>query len=281
MARIVIVGSVAVDELLELAQPLRPYAHLDGRPSGRRLGGGAANTARPLARAGHEVTVVSAVGTDEDGDFILERLAAEGIGTQTIARVPGPSTRSLVLLDADRERTIVNLHRCVEPEGAARLRDLPADAVYVRSREGDVAPHMAARLEDALVLAHVPPLAPGSRPAHLLVGSAGDLPAKVIESPWELGIEVGGACLRAFVVTHGALGAVGFSPEGRLTVPAPRVDVHDSTGAGDAFAAGLLHALTAGKALPAALETACAWGAREVETPRPGEERPLRSSGRS
>ena len=268
MSRILIVGSVAVDEVVELEQPLRTGSHMDGRATVRRLGGGAANTGRPLARAGHGVTLVSAVGTDEDGEWLLAQLGIEGLRTDAIARVPGPSTRSLVLLDPTRERTVVNLRRCVAPESSTRLREIPADVVYVRSRELGLAPHLAARLGDALVIAHVPPTRPLSRPAHYLVGSESDLSAEDLRRPWELGVSIAGDFLRAFAVTRGARGAGAYSPGGRVRVPAPRVEVVDSTGAGDAFAAGLLHALAAGAELPAALETACAWGARAVATPR-------------
>lgn len=45
------------------------------------------------------------------------------------------------------------------------------------------------------------------------------------------------------VVTHGEDGAQAFTRKGRVTVEAPRVDVADTIGAGDAFMAGLLCAL--------------------------------------
>jgi argininosuccinate lyase len=46
------------------------------------------------------------------------------------------------------------------------------------------------------------------------------------------------------VVKRGAAGCVAAGPDGaELTAPAPPVDVTDTTGAGDAFNAGLLHAL--------------------------------------
>jgi sugar/nucleoside kinase (ribokinase family) len=47
-------------------------------------------------------------------------------------------------------------------------------------------------------------------------------------------------------------------------VSAPRVQVVDTTGAGDVFAAGLVHALALGKPMPDALQTAVAWGSATV-----------------
>jgi fructokinase len=57
------------------------------------------------------------------------------------------------------------------------------------------------------------------------------------------------------VVTRGSAGAVVVAGAGTLHVPAPKVDVVDTVGAGDAFMSGLLHALAehdllGGDALP-------------------------------
>jgi sugar/nucleoside kinase (ribokinase family) len=264
MARILIVGSVARDEVLGLRQPLRANAHLEAESRGERIGGGAAGTGLPLAYAGHRVTLASPLGTDAAGDALYSALAAAGIDLSAIMRVPGPSTHSLVFLEPGGERTVVNLHRCREPEPPACLRELPADAIYVRSRDLGLAPLLAARLGDALVASHVPPLAAGSRPAHILVGSEADLPREALSAPWSFGCRVAGASLRWFVLTRGAAGAEAFSASERLHAAAPPTRVADSTGAGDALAAGLLHALLSGAPMAVALQTGVAWGAVKV-----------------
>ena len=265
MARIVVVGSVAIDEVVALKQPLRAGLHLDGLPRGRRVGGGASNTAIPLAHAGHAVTIVAAAGTDADGSTILTHLADAGVDTSQVLRRAGPSTRSLVLVDPDGERTVVNLHRCREEAPPRRLRALRADVVYVRSRELDLAPLLRERLEASLVVAHVPPSGPGVRPAHVLVASSADLREDERRAPWETGRRVAGETLRAVVVTRGPAGAEAFLSDRRVHVPAREVVAVDSTGAGDVFAAGLVHALAGGAALEAALVTAVAWGTAAVE----------------
>jgi len=265
MARILVVGSVAMDDVVRLREPLRAGLHLDGLPRGARVGGGAVNTAVPLAHAGHAVTLVSAIGTDADGTAILARLAEAGVDTSAVLRLPGPSTRSLVLVDPDGERTVVNLHRCREKGPPRRLRTLPADAVYVRSRELDLARILAERLGSALVVAHVPPSGPGVRPAHVLVGSAADLSEADRRDPWETGRRAAGEALRWMVVTRGPGGAVALAAGRRLEVPARDVVPPDTTGAGDVFAAGLLHALVSGAPMETALGTAVAWGTAAAE----------------
>ena len=266
MARIVVVGSVAQDEVLELAQPLREGRHLETRRREVRLGGGAANTGLPLRYAGHDVALVSAVGTDEAGEWLLDALRAEGIDTGSVLRVSGESTRSVVLLDPEGERTIVNVNRCRESGPPVRLRDLGADVFYARSREPELAGLLAEAATRALVVAHVPPITPGARPAHILVASESDLPAEFLACPWASGRSVAGEILEWVVLTRGARGAEAVSAKERLAAPAPELGVVDTTGAGDAFAAGLVHTLVGGEAMASALETAVAWGSAAVGT---------------
>jgi len=267
VARIVVVGSVAQDEVVALREPLRVGGHLDGEHRTLRLGGGGANTAIPLCHAGHQVRLVAPVGADGVAEWLLAELQSTGIDTSAIVRSPGESTRSLVLVDPGGERTIVNLHRCGEAGAFRRLGSLVADAVYVRRREPDLAEPMAALAGRSLVVAHVPPLASGSRPAHVLVGSESDLPPGFLADPWTSGREIAGESLRLVVITHGARGAAAVSASGRLSAGAPKVRVVDSTGAGDVFAAGLVHALVLGRPTSKALETAVAWGASAVASP--------------
>jgi sugar/nucleoside kinase (ribokinase family) len=261
MARIVVVGSVAEDEVLWLPEPLREGGHRDAAGRERRLGGGGANTAVPLARAGHDVVLVAPLGTDERGDWLLAQLQETGIDTSAIVRVEGESTRSVVLVDPAGERTIVNVHRCRADGPPLRLREIELDALYVRSRDLALGEIMAAVARRATVVAHVPPLDRGVRPAHVLVGSESDLPPAFAADPWDAGEAVAGSLLRWVVTTRGPHGAEAVSADDRMAVPVPRVETVDTTGAGDVFAAGLVHALLAEQPMPQALETAVAWGA--------------------
>lgn len=264
MARIVVVGSVAQDEVITLRQPLREGCHLEAAGTDLRLGGGGANVAIPLVRAGHHVVLVSPVGSDEVGEWLLDQLGTAGVDLAGVVRTGGASTRSVVLVDPRGERTILNVNRCREAGPPLRLRDLGGEAVYVRTRETDLRSLLEEVADRATLIAHVPPLAPLARPAHVLVGSASDLAPEFLADPWTGGCVVAGERLRWMVVTRGALGAEAFSSSERLTAPAPAVDVVDTTGAGDVFAAGLVHGLVSGHPITRALESAVAWGAASV-----------------
>ncbi len=263
MARIVVVGGVASDEVVRLAERCREGGHLNGVPGPVRLGGGGANTAVALAAAGHHVTLVAAVGEDEAGAWQLTKLAEAGIDISAMVRVPGRSTRSIVLVDPDGERTIVNLGRAQEAAPPGRLLDIPADLVYVRSRSTALAPLLAETARRCPVVAHIPPVADGIFPAHVVVASASDFEAQALADPHALARRVAGNTLEWMVLTRGAQGCEAFGPE-RMAIPALPVQPVDSTGAGDTFAAGLCHALAGGKDMRAALSEAVCWGAAKV-----------------
>ncbi len=264
MARIVVVGSVAWDEVVRLRTPMRAGTHLEGAWSGTRLGGGAACTGVPLASAGHDVSIVAPIGDDESGDRLLAELAAGGVDTSLFRRTRGASSRSIVMVDVAGERTIVNVTRAREPGPPERLLTSAADCVYVRSREVGLAPLLAQKVHSCLVVAGMPPCDTGERPAHVLVASAADLDEETVARPWETGRRAAGDVLEWVVITQGERGVVAFSATEKLSVPAQAVAAVDTTGSGDAFASGLVHALVTGAPMLRALETGVAWGAESA-----------------
>jgi sugar/nucleoside kinase (ribokinase family) len=74
------------------------------------------------------------------------------------------------------------------------------------------------------------------------------------------------------VVKLGASGCLAVGPDGsELAAPAPVATVADTTGAGDAFNAGLVHALGVGESWRDALLSATRFATRMVS--RPSDER--------
>ncbi len=263
MTGVLVVGSIAWDEVVRLGEPLRVGSHNSGRDAGRRIGGGGANSAMALARAGIAVEVVSAVGENGDGTELVERLSGMGVGVSMVGRHAGPTTRSLVLLDEHGERTVVNLARAALrlPQG---LEAVQAGCVYVRSSEPELSHFLQGRRQQGWVIAHIPPLRAYARAAQVLVGSASDLDDDFLAAPFAAGQAVAGDCLEWVVITRGADGAVAYGRDTVLRQPAPTVPVVDSTGAGDVFAAGLAAALAQGQEMAQALARAVQWGSASV-----------------
>ncbi|MGF1614193.1 MAG: PfkB family carbohydrate kinase [Gammaproteobacteria bacterium] len=263
MATILIIGSIAWDDVVRLDKPLRAGSHNEGRWIGRRVGGGAANTALALARGQDIVRVISAVAADEQGAELVAALDRLGVDVHLVDRRATATTRSLILLETGGERTVINLARAALalPDG---LAELPAACCYVRSADPALTAVLARRIEIGTVVAHVPPLKADFRPAQVLVGSAFDLDEATLAAPFAAGWRVAGSGLEWMVLTYGPEGAIAYSAERRIEVKAPRVEAIDTTGAGDVFAAGLVHGLAAGLSMEVALETAVKWGSVSV-----------------
>jgi ribokinase len=263
VATILIIGSVAWDEVVRLDTPLRAGSHNEGQWVGRRVGGGAANTAFALLRAQDMPRVISAVGTDPAGAELVAEFERSGVDVHLIDRSAPSTTRSLILLEASGERTVVNLTRATLSV-PLDLAAFPGVCCYVRSADPALTPLLARQVENGTVVAHVPPLKTAFRPAQVLVGSAFDLDERTLADPFAAGRRVAGDRLQWMVVTHGPDGAIAYGDGSRIEERAPRVEVVDSTGAGDVFAAGLVHALAGGQGMERALKTAVKWGAVSV-----------------
>jgi ribokinase len=273
MADVLVVGSVAWDEVVQLDAPLRAGSHNGGRWIGPRIGGGAANSAMALARAGDRPLLVSALGCEPQGERLGRALAEMGIDCTRLDRRGPVTTRSLVLLEPGGERTIVNLARAAVPL-PADLATIPAHCCYVRSADPALTPVLAQRVRQGLVMAHVPPLQVDGRPAQVLVGSASDLDADFLRDPYAAGRRIAGDWLQWMVITYGAEGARAFGDGRQLHSAAPAVEALDGTGAGDVFAAGLAHALAQRQPMPETLALAVSWGSASVRyrgtVPPPG-----------
>ncbi len=264
-AEILVIGSVAVDEVAELREPLRAGSHNSGRWSGRRIGGGAANTAMALARAGDRALVVSAVGADAEGADLTRKLESIGVDCRYINRHAGETTRSLVLLEPAGERTVINLARAAVPLPAG-LAKIPAAACYVRSADPALTPVLAQRVQHGgLVMAHLPPVRKDSRPAQILVCSKADMDQRFLADPFAAGKAVAGDALEWVVVTDGPQGAAAYGRHATHQQSATPTEAVDGVGAGDVFAAGLLHALVRDRPMPEALAIAAQWGAASVQ----------------
>lgn len=280
---IVCVGDIVTDVLAALQGPIAPGSDT---PASIRIGGGgqAANTASWLAMAAAPVTLVAAVGDDQAGRDRVTELTAAGV--RVAAQVcPGVSTGAIVVLTDHGDRTMItdrgaNLLLSAESVDAAL-----ADAswlhlsAYTLLGMPEIGRHALAQaraqgIKVSVDAASAQPLRDVGAPAFLqwvrptdvlftntdeAAVLAGRGPAR--EQALTLAEAVGGSA----VVKLGAGGAVWAFANGDVhAAPAPEVAAVDTTGAGDAFAAGLLAALADGRDPATALHEAVQWGARAV-----------------
>ena len=238
------------------------YAHVEAL--GGRPGGSAANVARGLSSAGHDVKLIGRVGNDEIGRELIEDLVRQGIDVAHLERRRA-SGQALIFVDDTGERTIFAITDAGDDQDVA---DLPyddlatADCVYLDGYDNLPAELVTVLRESAaLVVTGAPHPGACEWSADLIIGSARHYPERWLEAPFAHAREIVGPRLQWVVVTRGALGADAYGPAGTIPLPVSPVAQVDSTGAGDAFAAGLVHGLLTGANMAEAGRIAAIWGA--------------------
>lgn len=283
MARIVVVGSANVDLVVRTPHIPRPGETVLGRDFVMALGGKGANQAVGAARLGAEVTFLACVGTDTFGDQCLAGYEQEGIDTSYIKRVSDEATGvALISVANDGENSIAvasgaNMRltpSLIEAAGDAFARadvvllqlEIPVESVIEAARLGRkngiqvvLNPAPAQSLPSDLLQA-VDVLTPNRiELAQLLGVSESDVMAMDDENLAKSALGLG---VPSAVITLGKDGALAAGSWGWVRVPSFPVEAVDTTGAGDAFNAGLVVALgRGGMDLPEATRYACACGA--------------------
>jgi ribokinase len=285
VSRIVVLGDVMVDVVTRLTAPLAPGS--DAHDVIRFHGGGsAANTAAWLARAGVEPVLVGRVGDDERGRAAVDELRAAGVDAQLAMDPELPTGTCVVLVAPGGERTMAPDAGANDALTETDLADellASADHLHVagytllRSGSRPAARAAIARAVARGITVSVDPssaalLSPEfldwARGAGLLLPNADE--ARMLSG--ERDPERAGRALASrfseVVVTLGADGALWTDGGASVRAEAvPVEDAVDSTGAGDAFAAGLLAARLDGAGPEEALAAAVRLAAEAVTRP--------------
>ncbi|MFD1008797.1 PfkB family carbohydrate kinase [Oceanisphaera ostreae] len=257
MAKIRLLANLNCDHVLLLDEPLNVGGRLHYKDQGRRLGGGGANTGTGLLWAGHQVSILARVGQDSTGNWLLQEAAALGLDISHIEQFDGETGELLVLVDDRGERTILRQHRRLALPSKLPLDKV--DCLYVNYEGAEAAAYMAQMVAHNLVVSQYPKGGHGLRPCQVMIASVADLAQK--EDLWCHAQQLAGPNLQWLVVTHAEQGVEAFSATQHLQIPARMVSVVDATGAGDAFAGGVIHGLLAGLPMATVLTQASQWAA--------------------
>ncbi|WP_435198220.1 sugar kinase [Janibacter sp. GS2] len=257
------VDVACVGETMLLLVPDPPAAPDDAERFRRDIGGAESNVAIGLRRLGASTSWHSALGDDAFGDYVLSRIAGEGVscvvrrdpdrvtglyvkelrGPTTTVRYYRGSSAASRLVAGDIERVVEQRPRLVHTSGitpslSPQNREV-IEQLWRTAPEGtrlslDVNFRPAIHDSDAapmlLDLANRADLVfCGQDEAESLWGlSSPEQVREAIHGPGTL------------VVKQGARGAVTFGADGRTFHPAPTITVVEPVGAGDAFAAGFI-----------------------------------------
>ncbi|NMO54059.1 hypothetical protein HH310_23105 [Actinoplanes sp. TBRC 11911] len=268
--RIAFVGRAVVDLTVRVPERAAPGRAAYGGPLVATAGGKAVNQAYAAARLGADAGLVANAGADHWGDLIVRSL--DGVNLDGFRLLPGVPTGAAIIEVTPDGESYVTLAlsegaelRAEHVRAALRRRtaeivvcqlDLPPEALGGLPRPRLLVGNLIPR--DPSVLSTLDLFVVNVFEAAAVLGAAVTDPAEAAEGLRDLGIP-------AVVVTAGADGAVLSDRDGTKRVPAPAVEVVDTTGAGDAFLGALTAGLAAGRPLAAAVEAATVIGSRAVQ----------------
>jgi ribokinase len=285
MASVVVLGDVMVDVVCRLDGPLAPGSDAPARIE-FGYGGSAANVAAWLAAAGASPVLVGRVGADERGRAAEAELRAAGVETRLSVDADASTGSCVVLVGPDGERSMVPDPGANDRLGTGDVPDSLFAAgghlhltAYSLVRDGSRAAARAAIAEAAAAgmgvsvdpssvallsprfldeLGEVGLLLPNAEEAVVLGGE---------EDPERAALALARR-VPEVVVTLGADGALWTDGAALTRVAAAEPGATlDTTGAGDAFAAGFLFARLSGADPEGALRAGCRLAARAVRTP--------------
>ncbi|WP_261817853.1 ribokinase [Vibrio gallicus] len=268
MSKLIVLGSVNADHVLQVPSFPRPGETLHGHKYQVIPGGKGANQAVAAARLNADVGFVASVGDDSFGINIIDSFKGDGIDTQGIKVVTDRPTGIAMIQVADSGENSI----CISAEANAELTaqviesDLSAiaEAQYLLTQletplcgiqkaaqhakqhatQVILNPAPACQLSDEL-LKLIDIITPNETEAEVLTGVA-----VVDEASAQLAAnKLHQKGIRTVMITLGAKGVwVSENGEGQI-VAGFRVEATDTTAAGDTFNGGLVTALLEGKDL--------------------------------
>ena len=244
---IVCYGVIGVDRLIRVSRFPERDGHARVLEETECVGGEAANTAVSLCGLGNRVRLAgNRIGEDPAGRFLRTELeTVRGLDLACLESEPDRITgHAVILSDPDGARTIL---------GA--FPDLTASALTEKDLDGaqvlSVDPFLGERAVEAAELARARGLTvvsielseghPLGGFADIVINSSGFARRHEWVDPDRVAAGLLSSGVGLFILTKGADGCTVYTREERFDVPAFDVEAIDTTGAGDAFRAGLIH----------------------------------------
>ena len=285
------VGSIHLDHRYLVRVLPRAGETVIAESASHGLGGKGANQAVAAARSGVRSALVGFVGSDGTSSDVLDRLTGLGVDTTGVIRVDNVDTgAAAVIRDAEGENQIVvssganavgdmtepTLREAIERstvlllQGEVAVETSERAAKLAEETGTRVVINLAPVVDFGEALTHADPLVVNEVEAAQLLGIE---PDDTVDG-MELATGLSGYA-RSVVVTLGEQGAVFVAGPTSERVPAPGVDVVDTTGAGDAFVGALAAQLALGTELSDAVRFAVVAASKSVEMVGAAESYPV------
>ena len=267
-AAAVVVGSLNMDLVMRVQRPPQSGETLFGRGFAMAEGGKGGNQAVASARLGASVAMVGRVGADGFGtqlraalqrdhvdvDHVLPSagtptgvamITVEDTGENRIILAPGANL-ALTLADIDSAGGLIAQARLVVVQLEVPI-PVVVHTIFAASRAGAAVLCNPAPAQDLPQDAwhHIDYLVPNETEASILTGIAVSDPPSAAEA----GLVLRKRGVRHVLITLGAQGVFIADPQGERLLPAQKVNVVDTTAAGDCFIGGLVAGLCDGMPL--------------------------------
>ncbi|MBX3283588.1 MAG: sugar kinase [Acidobacteria bacterium] len=250
------------------------------------LGSASAIFACGMARLGHSVTFVSKIGNDDFGHFCLDSLAKRDIATDLIEIDVDSKTGVTVVVSTAQDRAMVTFLGAI---AELSLAEIPAD-IFAGHRhlhltsyylQKALQPDFSHLFEAARAAGATTSFDPNSDPTlgrdekvlevcrHIDILFLNEDEARLLTGADDIenaGRQLNELC-PTVAIKLGAKGAIGFRDGRPVRVEGFKIDAVDSTGAGDSFAAGFVHAFLEGGDLRQCLTIGNACGAFSASRP--------------
>lgn len=258
--KIAVVGSVNMDLVTITARLPKMGETLTGQQFIMNPGGKGANQAVAAARLGAQVQMIGCVGKDNFGDSLIQHLQKEGVDVTNVEPVT-ESTGTATIVVSDNDNSIIVVPGANQQVTAAFVeskREVIANSDILILQleiplEGVQKAVEIAKENDVIIILNPAPIC--DLPVELLEKVTYLTPnehehAQLIRNMDEKVIK------DKVILTKGSQGVSLFQDDEQVDIPAYKINVVDTTGAGDSFNGGLAYAL--GKGL--SLIEACKFG---------------------
>jgi ribokinase len=269
--KIVVVGSINLDLVASVAQMPMVGETIAGQQFATYSGGKGANQAVCAARLGGNVSMVGRLGQDSFAVELKKHLQADGVETDCVENVEGPSGTAIILVSSDGSNSIIVIagaNASLRPADLSRYEELFQDASIILAQleialdTVEEIGRIAERLKVPFLLDPAPAvplsqsllrtvtwLTPNESESRILLRSLGH---SIAETEAQIPPDQAAQCLLDAGVRNVILklGSQGFYIAGQdiepVHVPSFQVEAIDTTAAGDAFNGGFAFALTQG-----------------------------------
>lgn len=261
---ILVAGSANLDFVTRLPHLPAPGETVLGQTYRTAPGGKGANQAVACARAGAQTAFLGALGRDPFAEPLLASLQESGVQDRTI-RLDAPTGAAFITVSEDGENSIAVAAGANALLAAEHLPDLSRVTQLLLQLEVPLSTvqafAQAAQAADVPVMLNAAPAQPLPatllRHVDLLLVNEGELEMLVgVGEPEEQLRRAQATGPGTVVVTLGEQGCLALDGTELIRLSAHRVEVKDTTAAGDTFAGVLAAALAAGQPLRRALEQA-------------------------